>query len=729
MSRRHRQAPEEPYLALDSRGRPVQVHPTRIFDTGLPITMSDQLQNDIPRRPASADAAAAGPSRDAGRASSRTSHGSVNRASMERLREHVNSQQAQLDEMMSMLRVLTTNTRTTSSGHSRGSTRRSRRQQTIVVSDDDNDDDSDSTAYNDAEGVTRPPPPHNPPTVPPTAPPAVTQAAPLVGVQGLPGPPGPSGPRGPPGPPGSRPPRSPSSSPPRRSRYERYEETDDRVTGVPPITPETRNRDGIRNRRAHYQPVEPPLQPQFTQQQQHHTTLTNASILGPPTINANLPRGRGPTREQLDSYLYNIRELMPRARGRHDIDHTARPDKNARHRITWQDKHRITAAKDSNNLARLQAIQDELFNSMIPYSLWAERIIPLLDRDFLPVRQYLENNIQTSWVEFLALALDIIRDDMSINSPWMKFAALAPAEGELLIGFGNRIRTAFYNLSTRQQSHIETRQRLFHLLRNSLSSVWKEVYRLSESSTNHEVIKEMIRVMDLDSRASIEQRIFRVAEQKFTVEGKVAPYDDVTITPGSSSATDRYVISRAPPASVAANIPSPFGLPGTNTIIDPRTDDNLVNFGTTDDGNTSHDYADVFPASVARPCAVCGSPTHWARECPRGRDGGRPKNQTSVSSAPSSSRGKLVQFTGYLKDADQQRRPSRPQNAHRGAPAARGRGRPVRTGRGQYMVTAADYDDIDDDANGHNVFENYEDSYDSFLDTAIDAEEDAGMAD
>ena len=35
--------------------------------------------------------------------------------------------------------------------------------------------------------------------------------------------------------------------------------------------------------------------------------------------------------------------------------------------------------------------------------------------------------------------------------------------------------------------------------------------------------------MDLDSRAGIEQRIFRVAEQNFTVEGKVAPYDEPTL--------------------------------------------------------------------------------------------------------------------------------------------------------------------------------------------------------
>ena len=94
--------------------------------------------------------------------------------------------------------------------------------------------------------------------------------------------------------------------------------------------------------------------------------------------------------------LYRVRDLIPRAISGDDLDMTSRPEKNCRNRITWRPEHLLIRLADPNNLRKIQAIQDELVEALLPPRVWPQRILGLLQEDFQVVRQYLERNRHTT---------------------------------------------------------------------------------------------------------------------------------------------------------------------------------------------------------------------------------------------------------------------------------------------------------------------------------------------
>jgi hypothetical protein len=480
------------------------------------------------------------------------------------------------------------------------------------------------------------------------------------------------------------------------------------------------------------QQLAPPPQPNPEDMAAAAATAVAAAIAANPHLRSEPPIDitaidiYAPRPEQIEAIRIRrmwekVRQVLPRARHEDMVDAESRPDTNLRNRTHWGNDVRLTSVNDPGNLQRIQAIEDELFVSLLPYRAWPQRIIPLLSEDFQAVRMYLEENPGTTWVETLILLCQRLKKSHSVYSPWYLWLHLHPFRGELQLGYARRIRAAFYGLGREQQREAQTRGHLVQLIRDGFPTIWGQMQAHEPSIRNiPEIIDELILRAENDARKPIEA-IYTQPSADITVQNGVGPWHTLRVTAGENTTKDAAIITQLPQQTPGSTFDPK---PAENIIADPRTDDDAVNAVESETA-----------LAVAGNCYNCGRPGHWTKDC-RQR---RPTYNTTVTTPRQ--KGESGTFVGtWFRDKIQgatQRFSARNNRAPtgsriRGRPAGRGgqSGRRVApTRRGQYAV---DEDEGHDTGNNIEAIEyditadNYTDYPDTYNDVfnGYDSEED-----
>jgi hypothetical protein len=399
-----------------------------------------------------------------------------------------------------------------------------------------------------------------------------------------------------------------------------------------------------------------------------------------------------------------VRTFLPRARTAAQVDEDSRPDNNLKKQIRWTTDFYIQNIEDQSTLKRIQAVENELFESLIPYRVWPQRILTLLKNDFLSVREYLENNTATTWIETLLLIGTLLRQGTRHHEPWYTWIHIHPSQGEQQIGYAQRIREAFHGLSPIQKQEPQTREHLVRLIRDAFATIWGNIQHHQHTLMTAELIDDLVRRTTNGERRAVESTVFSHATVGATLQGAYQPFPAVRLIPGANAAQDKAVLEYLPAQNPqAATLPSTFdasqnAVPqNANLISDPRTDERTVSFA---QGDIPDDDSHALAVGDGN-CHNCGKPGHWAKDCrqpQQARRGGfRQFGNTNTYNRHRSDGDpvtiKDATITGKLVRAFQAAR--RP---FQGAPRGGSRGRPPtgrggnRGGRRQYAITNNDYE-------------------------------------
>lgn len=305
-------------------------------------------------------------------------------------------------------------------------------------------------------------------------------------------------------------------------------------------------------------------------------------------INVFGPRARhGPTQAQLDDMLMKVRELLPRAISGDRLDLSSRPEKNNRNRISWRPEHTLIRLADPTNLRRIQSIQDELVDALLPPHVWPQRILGLLKNDFEVVRRYLERNVNTTWVETLMMFCERMKQHQTIKAPWHQFIQLHPVKDEHYVGYAQRVRSAYYLLGPAEQDLEQARSHIIHTIQDAFPSIWSLMRAFHHTLSGPELVEELVAMAENESRKAVEVALYKPAPASIQVQAATEPWQTLTIN---------------------ANAPetSPDTAP-KNVITDPRTDDRQVALVRTADQEQA--------LAVTSNCYKCGRSGHWASNC------------------------------------------------------------------------------------------------------------------
>jgi hypothetical protein len=86
-----------------------------------------------------------------------------------------------------------------------------------------------------------------------------------------------------------------------------------------------------------------------------------------------------------------------------------------------------------------------LKNAFVSWRLWPIRIASELDGDFLPVKHWVFDN-HSNWLIFVEAIIQITYDYNVIYNSVINFAIMLFIKGEIIIGFIDRVRNAFYKM-------------------------------------------------------------------------------------------------------------------------------------------------------------------------------------------------------------------------------------------------------------------------------------------
>jgi hypothetical protein len=398
-----------------------------------------------------------------------------------------------------------------------------------------------------------------------------------------------------------------------------------------------------------------------------------------------------------------VQLILPRARAENQVDRASRPDTNLKKQIRWSANHYLYSIEDPRILPKLQGIGDELLESLIPYRAWPQRIIPLLKTDFHVIRSYLEHNTETSWIETLILIAQRLHTGSNLKAPWYVWIHLHPKQGELQLGYAQRIRDAFYDLSRAQQRDPHTREHLVRLIRDAFATIWGDIQYHQRSLRTPELIDDLVSRTLNSGRRQIETAVFQQPTVGTTLQGSHDPFPSVQLIPGGNAAQDRAVLDYLPVQNpAAASLPSALSVPqNANTITDPRTDDQTVSYA---QGSVWNSASEEALAVGDGNCHNCGKPGHWARDCRQPQQARRGsgfrggfRGGSEGNSRDRGPEGEYVTITGTLTGRmarvfNAAKRPfqSSGRGGTRGRPASRGNSSSGRGGRRQFAITDED---------------------------------------
>jgi hypothetical protein len=395
--------------------------------------------------------------------------------------------------------------------------------------------------------------------------------------------------------------------------------------------------------------------------------------------------------------IARVKTFLPRAKARYQVDEESRPNSNLKKQIRWHTAHQLCSIDDRQILPKVQAIEDELFESLVPYRVWPQRIIPLLKNDFQVVRSYLENNVETTWIETLVLMGSCLRTGVNLRAPWYTWIHMHPQKGEMQLKYANRIRDAFYGLSRDQQMDPYAREHLVRLIRDAFATVWGNIAQHQHTLRTAELINDLVARTSNGDRRAVEAAFFPQPAVELTLQGAYEPFPTVQVIPGTNGTQDRAALEYLPVQNTLAAAPQSTSAPPRylNLISDPRTDDQTVSFAK---GSYPENASEVMAVGDGN-CHNCGKPGHWAKDCQQpqqARRGGY--RQAGNTNTRGTSNGDFVTITGTLTG-----KMSRAFNAAKrpfqGSQKPGSRGRPTTTNRGggrggrrQFTVAEEDYE-------------------------------------
>jgi hypothetical protein len=124
--------------------------------------------------------------------------------------------------------------------------------------------------------------------------------------------------------------------------------------------------------------------------------------------------------------------------------------------------------------SKLREIQHLLKNALVFWRLWPIKIASELDGDFLPVKHWAFDN-HSNWLIFVKTIIQIIYDYNVIYNSVINFAIMLFIKNEIMVGFIDRVRNAFYKMPASQKCIFQIRAFLVDKLNTYIGAIWKNV--------------------------------------------------------------------------------------------------------------------------------------------------------------------------------------------------------------------------------------------------------------
>ncbi|RKF77281.1 hypothetical protein GcM3_073041 [Golovinomyces cichoracearum] len=98
---------------------------------------------------------------------------------------------------------------------------------------------------------------------------------------------------------------------------------------------------------------------------------------------------------------------------------------------------------DHSVLPTLVAVQEQLKTALIPYHLWAMRLVSIMNEDFQQVATWAKRGNPT-WIDLIEAIIQVLKNYQVSFSPMTQFAKMIPTSDENKLQFLRRIRNAYY---------------------------------------------------------------------------------------------------------------------------------------------------------------------------------------------------------------------------------------------------------------------------------------------
>ncbi|KAI0993209.1 hypothetical protein K3495_g14975 [Podosphaera aphanis] len=230
----------------------------------------------------------------------------------------------------------------------------------------------------------------------------------------------------------------------------------------------------------------------------------------------------------------------------------------------------------------LGEVQDQLKTALIPYHLWSNRLVSIMDGDFKQVAAWAKAS-NLSWLDLIEAIIQVLRKHRAIYSPMTRFSKLTPTPGKDDLTFAIQIRDAFYKLPIQHRASLAIKEAFKDKLEEHLPIVLLNLRENLDNLSTAAAIEEAIQVAKLLSRSQITTDSFRAQNS-------------------------------------------------TAAIEDPRFADRLVNVA------AEMDSQKINFVSKDDLCYKCGKPGHWASNCRQSQASDVPTKSTKYQQSTNNPR-------------------------------------------------------------------------------------------